>query len=382
MSERQRFVTKITTKLSLPILTEYSLFLLLNERDSSTIFMLQNSIRQIINNTGNQSLKAIFDKMNYPKFGSDIKKLGFGKGRINNKEDSTEKSQKDEEKQNKKDIRNYATDLFQKLYFKDALILFNQIIKEDKAKGLADIKIQRMRAESYLVLFSYQDAFKIAKKYDFIDILFVSAISLNNFEFSFGLLDEIIKYLNIQKVHNRESVVSNYELVCLGIFILLSVSNSITIKNISKKLFEASNYDIPILKEITRLFIKRDYLNFLSHFNDITMLVESSLYLNHLKDEVMKKISSNIVINYAMPFSRVSFNQFQNDLSLNQDTIIDALKDGIRANKLNGKIDFIDNYYYGGIGEQRYHQSHDVFVKALLIEKQFKLNEFFMGKNP
>ena len=83
-----------------------------------------------------------------------------------------------------------------------------------------------------------------------------------------------------------------------------------------------------------------------------------------------------------MPFSRVSFNQFQNDLSLNQDTIIDALKDGIRANKLNGKIDFIDNYYYGGIGEQRYHQSHDVFVKALLIEKQFKLNEFFMGKNP
>ncbi|KAH0790819.1 hypothetical protein GPJ56_005240 [Histomonas meleagridis] len=359
MSEKQRLITKYVTKLSQPVATSFYLHFLLNESDSSARHMLISNLNQISEETGNPNINKCAEAA-----GSGKEILDYG---IYHKKDKEKKSDKDDIKDDV--CITQANALFHKLYLMDAIMVFKRVNPQT-----IDYNSQRVLAESYLVLRHYDKSFRIAKKFKFKDILFASAISLCQFDFAYSMLKEML--YDLRNIQQRNTVVSFYDLIHLAMIICFATSTTRETSIISQRLFAASEFETTVLNDLVTDFINRDFTKFIGELEIIRSILSYSIYTCYNADKIIQMIRANVVVNYVRPFSTVPFKIIENDLSLTETEIIAVLREKIRTNKLNAKIDLVDNCYCGGSGNTTFLDKQEIYVRAISTHEKFLLKEW------
>ena len=368
MSEKQRLITKYVTRLSLPATTNFYLHFLISEDDSSARHMLIDSLNQIAEETGNINVSKCAKAAE-----NGMMPFIFGVHQEKEKKKKDINKKNDKEEQNiEKDYLLKGTTLFQKLCLEDALTSFK---KGNFHNHYLNDKVQRMRAEAHLILHNYGESFHLARKFHFRDILFASAISLCQFEFAHSMLEQILNNLS-QLQQQRDTVISFYDLIHLVMIVSFTTSTTIQASSVAKRLFAASDFETPIIENLANDFINREFSKFIGEIDQLLAILSYSVYTCDNATEIMQAIRANVITNYVRPLSTVSFTKISNDLSSNETEILAVLRDKIGTNKLNGKVDLVNNCYNGGSGNQQFLENQETYDSAIALHEKFQLNQW------
>ncbi|OHS94904.1 hypothetical protein TRFO_10854 [Tritrichomonas foetus] len=371
MTERQRLITKYISKLSKATATRYNLhFLSQPNNDESARHMLLDNLEIIRKDTGNAELGNVIDDVSSRKtksitFGHQSKTKSQSKSKF-----SESHADRDPFTQGvKKNSEQRAITLFNSLFLEDSLNAF------EKAKKDLDIrnKYYEQRAEINLVLGRYREAIALASKCRLYDMAFVAAIAAGELDYAQMLVACNLRAIESQKP-DKDVVATTFEMIHLLLFICFAKSTSKETEAIARQIFNNTNYELTFLKEMTELFINRQFYEFIQKLGELKDIFDLSIYTSPSSLHLISAIKANIVANEVEPYASLSFDELNNKLGLSNDEIASILRTLIREGRVNGKIDLINNVYIGGVADLQGRQMDDLINRTVLVRQNFQLN--------
>ena len=358
MTERQRLISKYTQHLSRAIDVKYRLHFLLHEKDSASRTMLSGQLEDVIGETGNESVRKAY---NNAKQGCAA--IAFGQ---HNKNKSNKLTKDIQESRfgmgnDKKDHKLAGSNQLHSLYLEDALRSFSKHIIEIREKtGHVNYndKMYRERTEINLILGNYPEALSLAQKGNLSDMAFIAAITNGNFDVAKQYVKQNCRSI-VNGDQDRNVIVSTFEKIYLIMFVLFATSSSSEAKSISDEIFGPSGFDLKDLRKWTDNFCQRNFTNFLADLSEMKKIFELSIYTYPVVEQLANAIIQNTVLLYLYPLARA----------------ISFIQNGIRNQKLYGKLDLVANTYNGDININNDHnQMKEYFNQVSTIRKNFEIN--------
>lgn len=344
MSESQRLISKYITRLSLPISTLYQIHLLQRQNDESAIIMLKDELGKVLYETENQSLRKIL----YDFYHNIPISSRLGEHHRAEKHILAVQVNCFDELSDKEPIQK-AFSLFKTLHLEDALQYFKLAQEMGKSRNnpVPVDKFYRERWEANFVLGNCHKALKLAEKAKFMDMAFVSAISVGNFQLAKKFIPSLVNRITTNHQDKKNIIVTTYELIHLIIYVLFAVSTSAETQEISNRLFNSTFLELPQLKHLTELFCSCHYSSFLKLIPDLIQMLNYSIYSSPSSSEFISAIKQNVIALHLFPLASANLESIAQLFNISLKDIIDFTKKSIRERNLNGKLDLVKMIYCG-----------------------------------
>ena len=365
MSERQIDLTKYLNIIDKKFLLKYQLHLIQKETDSSAKQMLRQSIESIIYEAKTPDLFEILDCISKDKLNSSI----FGLKKKNKNEEHQKKKNKSPKNSFDEKYNDFIPD--SSLSFNVEVVL-KKLEQLKNKKGNNPSKYYLERSEFNFILENYSKSFLLAEKFNNLEFLFLTSISSNNLNKTLELIPRIRSILREKKL-NYSTV---YELNNLIFLIYLGYGNY-------QQLFDAFEYYYQIdpdyiHPDITNILLKIKNQQFKESFEILPLifkLIFDSIYTFPIYNEFIQNIQINILSFFLKPYGIISFNDIELNTKLSKDKIIFYLLKGIRKNIIKGKINLIDNTFYGNLYDSKLSQMKEYFEKLQIIQDRLNLSQ-------
>ncbi|KAH0787828.1 hypothetical protein GPJ56_008177 [Histomonas meleagridis] len=371
MSERQRLITTYTARLSNLATVCYSLHFLRGETDSAAKAMIIENLRNLENERSNRRLceNAVAAERGESRiiFGKKEKKGG--------KQSMDSEIRKD---QGKKTPLLKAIESYHNLYVEDALKYFSKAFALEKSKSASvGDKYYKARAECNLALRRFKEAVILAEKAKTVDILFACSIADNQFELAASLIPKVINILvTIRSGQKLELFISPYEIVILIIIVTFATRTTSEAQDILAQAFEYTNYEYPVLVSLGSDFTGRNFKSFVSGLSDLCRILGNSYYTHHNVKEIISAIRSNVISNFVRLYSEVPLKTIQEETGIPLNEALSHIRSKIRLGEINGKIDFQNNNYIGGVQDLQARENYEFLNRTVILREQFQNNQW------
>lgn len=356
MSDQQRQITKYIHRLTTPTLVAYNFHLLDLDLDEGSRQMVDQTLTDLARVTRNDRiLSAMQDR---------AKK--FWKGKVDKCASTSSRREKDYEQR--------AISLMNWLYLEPALALFTKEKRNATHEQRSDIVLAyKYRAEINLVMGNYAEAFSLALKGHFCDLTFVSAIACGDLEEAASLIPAMLNFADSRVEQTGVAVVSAFETLHLIILVSIAVKTSEEVKRLIPEVVIRSGYDLGKIIEIGTLFAERRFSELVALFDDISSMLNFSLYTDHVSDSIMLAIRRNVVVNAARPYSRISFKELEEMTGL--DSIPTLLLAAISDNKIQGQVDMVSECFLGNDDMIEMIEMARIMNETMIIKEVLELTQ-------
>ena len=168
---------------------------------------------------------------------------------------------------------------------------------------------------------------------------------------------------------------TRYEFEILLILFCFTRLSSRGLKIKSTTIFENSSFSHNNLKEMVDLFVNRNFQQFLTKLPEIIEILNLSIYSSRSCSKFIEAIKENIIINEILPFSFTKLDDIQQKFDIPIEKIKIFIMRAIRSQRLNGKLDLVQNAFIGGISNMLDADIDSFYNRALndLYDLQFEI---------
>lgn len=359
MTERQQRINKYTQNLELGISAKYNLMLLRKETEPASKSMIENELRRIIQETGNEELPKMVEDAKINKdakiiIGSQIKK--------EEKESSKREFGAGLEEKTSYDTK-FVKDI-SSLQYASALKHYEKLKKS--SERYQKYYTQRMRA--YFILEDYNMAYHLACKDGNLIYRFIMAVASGHIDEA-GLIAQKLDIETQFLRHEQSSVISYFGIIQLIMIVSLATSPATSVIDMYRKIINVyPDYVLPNIAQIVTSFDSHDYKDAIQNVMKIKDCLLDSIYAAPVADLLVDRILRMSIINFIFPCSRINISTLANDINLPLEQVLPHVKNAIRSGILIGKIDLETNEYYRY--DSNYNQVVNIYDRLLVVDRK------------
>jgi hypothetical protein len=371
MSDRQRLITKYVANLTVPMATKYYFHFLHNESDgmSPSRHMVIEALNRIVEETHNPVLQTVIKSI--PQAGepglppTSVASWAGGKA----------------PKQTEADRGPPAPLLYSTLYISESLTAYERM----KSRGPGFLPagwataipypFYRQRGEIALVLGNYPEALSLGRKAGDRELFFASAVSLGEFDLASTKCTDLLAEALTERPKNT-SLISSFELAHLIIYVGFATMTCDMVGRLADQLFDRSKFELGELFDITGIFVRREFHDFINALPVLEAHFMDSLFVGPVHESLITAIKMNVLVNLVKPHARIRFEAIQHELTLERKDVVEILRKKIREGKVRGKLDLVENEFLGGDEGMEGREMRELFERAMIVKESFAVSQW------